>query len=44
MPVPNAANRGFWCLIATQFQVAFNDNSLRFLVSFMGLSMGLWAG
>jgi len=36
--------KGFWYLIATQFQVAFNDNALRFLVSFMGLSMGLWVG
>src|ERR1019366_8161475 len=31
--------RGFWSLIVTQFQVAFSDNALRFLVIFMGRAM-----
>ena len=31
--------RGFWSLIVTQFQVAFSDNALRFLVTFMGLAL-----
>jgi acyl-[acyl-carrier-protein]-phospholipid O-acyltransferase / long-chain-fatty-acid--[acyl-carrier-protein] ligase len=26
---------GFWCLIATQFQGAFNDNALKFLVFYL---------
>ncbi len=33
---------GFWSLIVTQFQVAFSDNALRFLVTFLGIS--LWTG
>src|SRR3984885_14218777 len=32
---------GFWSLIVTQFQGAFNDNALKWLVSFMVLAMGL---
>src|SRR5438874_12985177 len=44
MPTPgldngpvNATNwrRGFWSLIATQFQGAFNDNGLKFFVNFL---------
>ena len=30
---------GFWSLIVTQFQVAFSDNALRFLVIFMGRAL-----
>ena len=42
---PQAAwRRGFWALIVTQFQGAFSDNALRFLVTFMGLQLGLWTG
>ena len=33
--------RGFWCLIATQFQGAFSDNTLKSLVIFMIIGMGL---
>ena len=33
--------RGFWSLIATQFQVAFNDNGLKNLIIFLILGMGL---
>lgn len=33
--------RGFWSLIGTQFQVAFNDNGLKNLVIFIILGMGL---
>lgn len=29
-----SSSRGFWCLIATQFQVAFSDNVLKTLVIF----------
>lgn len=33
------SRRGFWCLIATQFQVAFSDNVLKTLVIFIILGM-----
>ena len=33
--------RGFWSLIVTQFEGAFNDNALQTLVTFIGLSMVL---
>jgi hypothetical protein len=33
--------RGFWSLIATQFQGAFNENGLKQLVIFLILAMGL---
>jgi acyl-[acyl-carrier-protein]-phospholipid O-acyltransferase/long-chain-fatty-acid--[acyl-carrier-protein] ligase len=36
--------RGFWSLIVTQFEGAFNDNALKTLVTFTGLSMALSAG
>jgi len=31
--------RGFWSLIVTQFEGAFNDNALQTLVTFIGMSM-----
>ena len=37
-PVPAAEKKwqlGFWSLIATQFQGAFNDNGLKFFVIFL---------
>src|SRR5271166_1606698 len=33
--------RGFWALIVTQFQGAFSDNSLKWLVTFMVMGLGL---
>jgi len=33
--------RGFWCLFVTQFQNAFSDNVLKFLVTFLIVGMGL---
>src|SRR5579885_1096927 len=39
--IPADWRSGFASLIITQFQVAFSDNALRFLVTFMGLA--LWA-
>jgi acyl-[acyl-carrier-protein]-phospholipid O-acyltransferase/long-chain-fatty-acid--[acyl-carrier-protein] ligase len=36
--------RGFWSLIVTQFEGAFNDNALKTLVTFIGLDMALSAG
>jgi acyl-[acyl-carrier-protein]-phospholipid O-acyltransferase/long-chain-fatty-acid--[acyl-carrier-protein] ligase len=33
--------RGFWSLIITQFEGAFNDNALKALVTWIGLSMAL---
>jgi acyl-[acyl-carrier-protein]-phospholipid O-acyltransferase / long-chain-fatty-acid--[acyl-carrier-protein] ligase len=32
---------GFWSLIATQFQTAFNDNALKFLVMYIMVDMAL---
>ena len=47
-PVPNPAGlegepqmKGFWSLIVTQFEGAFNDNALKTLVTFFGLSLAL---
>lgn len=41
-PGPPARWRsGFWALIATQFQGAFSDNALRYLVTFLILGLGL---
>lgn len=37
---PQAARMGFWALIVTQFQVAFSDNALKWLVSFLVLETG----
>jgi acyl-[acyl-carrier-protein]-phospholipid O-acyltransferase/long-chain-fatty-acid--[acyl-carrier-protein] ligase len=39
-PNPRAL-RGFWSLIVTQFEGAFNDNALKTLVTFIGLNMAL---
>ncbi len=39
-PAP-ARWRGFWSLIVTQFEGAFNDNALRTLVLYIGLNMTL---
>jgi len=33
--------RGFWSLIVTQFQTAFNDNALKFLVIYIVVAMNL---
>ncbi len=38
-PLPAHWRRGFWGLIVTQFQTAFNDNALKFLVIYMLLAM-----
>jgi acyl-[acyl-carrier-protein]-phospholipid O-acyltransferase / long-chain-fatty-acid--[acyl-carrier-protein] ligase len=38
---PRASHRGFWNLIATQFQGAFSDNALKNLVIFLILGMNL---
>ena len=40
-PKRSEGGRGFWALIATQFQGAFSDNSLKWLVTFMVMGMGL---
>lgn len=37
---PVASQRGFWCLIATQFQGAFSDNALKWLAIFIITGMG----
>src|SRR5438445_1761830 len=34
-------NPGFWSLVVTQFQGAFNDNALKFLVIYLVVSMSL---
>src|SRR3954469_2577990 len=36
-----AGLRGFWSLIVTQFEGAFNDNALKTLITFIGLNMAL---
>jgi acyl-[acyl-carrier-protein]-phospholipid O-acyltransferase/long-chain-fatty-acid--[acyl-carrier-protein] ligase len=36
-----ASLRGFWCLFVEQFQNAFSDNVLKFLVTFLIVGMGL---
>ena len=36
--------RGFWSLILTQFEGAFNDNALKMVVTFVGLNMALSQG
>jgi acyl-[acyl-carrier-protein]-phospholipid O-acyltransferase / long-chain-fatty-acid--[acyl-carrier-protein] ligase len=38
---PRVGLLGFWALIATQFQGAFSDNALKWLVSFLVLDSGL---
>ncbi len=37
-------SRGFWSLIVTQFEGAFNDNALKMVVTFVGLNMALSHG
>src|SRR5204862_7718345 len=40
MPVPEKKwRRGFWSLIATQCQGAFNENALKFLVIYLILAL-----
>lgn len=36
-----ASQRGFWALILTQFQGAFSDNALKWLVLFLVAEMKL---
>ncbi len=43
-PLPPDWRRGFWSLVVTQFQTAFNDNALKFLVIYMIVSMNLRPG
>lgn len=38
---PRGGNAGFWALIGTQFQGAFSDNALKWLVSFLVLEAGV---
>jgi acyl-[acyl-carrier-protein]-phospholipid O-acyltransferase/long-chain-fatty-acid--[acyl-carrier-protein] ligase len=38
---PRDGTAGFWALIATQFQGAFSDNALKWLVSFLVLESGV---
>ncbi len=38
---PRDWKRGFWSLIVTQFQTGFNDNGLKFLVTYMVIGMNL---
>src|SRR4029077_3675108 len=38
---PRSWRLGFWSLIATQFQGAFNDNALKFLVLYLTLQTNL---
>jgi acyl-[acyl-carrier-protein]-phospholipid O-acyltransferase/long-chain-fatty-acid--[acyl-carrier-protein] ligase len=41
LSTPPASHRGFWNLIATQFQGAFSDNALKNLVIFLILGLNL---
>jgi acyl-[acyl-carrier-protein]-phospholipid O-acyltransferase / long-chain-fatty-acid--[acyl-carrier-protein] ligase len=38
---PRPWRRGFWSLIVTQFQTGFNDNGLKFLVTYIIIAMNL---
>ena len=38
---PRGSSLGFWALIAAQFQGAFSDNTLKWLVSFLVLELGV---
>lgn len=40
-PVPPDWRFGFWSLIVTQFQNAFNDNAIKFLVIFIVIAMNI---
>jgi acyl-[acyl-carrier-protein]-phospholipid O-acyltransferase / long-chain-fatty-acid--[acyl-carrier-protein] ligase len=42
-PLPANWRRGFWSLIVTQFQTGFNDNGLKFLVTYIVIGMNLHA-
>src|SRR5271170_4216219 len=44
LEAPRAWRRGFWSLIVTQFQTAFNDNGLKFLVTYIVIAMNLPQG
>src|ERR1041385_9065187 len=39
--MPNHSPRGFWSLIVTQFQGAFSDNALKYLVLFLAIGAGI---
>lgn len=39
--MPNRSLRGFWSLIVTQFQGAFSDNALKYLVFFLAIGAGV---
>jgi acyl-[acyl-carrier-protein]-phospholipid O-acyltransferase / long-chain-fatty-acid--[acyl-carrier-protein] ligase len=41
MNEPEKSLKGFWALIATQFQGAFSDNALKWLISFLVIGAGL---
>ena len=41
VPVSARAGLGFWSLVVTQFQGAFNDNALKFLVIYIIVDMSL---
>src|SRR5271170_6531393 len=41
LEAPRAWRRGFWSLIVTQFQTGFNDNALKFLVTYIVIAMNL---
>ena len=40
-PTEHGRLRGFWALIVTQFQGAFSDNALKWLVTFIVMGLGL---
>jgi acyl-[acyl-carrier-protein]-phospholipid O-acyltransferase/long-chain-fatty-acid--[acyl-carrier-protein] ligase len=40
-PAPKRSERGFWALIATQFQVAFNDSAIKKLVVFLAVASSM---
>jgi acyl-[acyl-carrier-protein]-phospholipid O-acyltransferase / long-chain-fatty-acid--[acyl-carrier-protein] ligase len=41
---PQHTRWGFWSLIVTQFEGAFNDNALKMVVTYVGLNMALSQG
>src|SRR3984893_4651840 len=43
VPASQSWRRGFWALILTQFQSAFNENGLKNLVLFLILAMNIGA-
>ena len=44
MEHPQASRRGYWSLIATQFQGAFSDNALKNLIFYLALGAGMAEG